>query len=150
MKFIYGLFLGCAFTVLAAVFVASHIEKQSADKTEAVFWERYDRKHAYAVLDRSAHPRERITNIERYFVSGHLPEDKIDSYMEFFLRGLNSTGGAVMVEGEINQYLEIAHRRGFEMKQIFADGYRAALKGDPDELVNASSAAGLSENHLHD
>ncbi|MFW6217709.1 MAG: hypothetical protein ACOC4K_01815 [Verrucomicrobiota bacterium] len=143
MKFIYGLLVGCAFTLVSASLITSIVEKRDVDETETIFWEHYDRKHAYAVLDRSAHLRERIMNAERSFISEHLPEDQMDPYMDFFSRGLNSAGAAVMLEGERNQYLELAYRRGLEMKQIFADGYRIAVREYQSGLLTPVAPASL-------
>ncbi len=51
----------------------------------------------------------------------------LDRYMEYFAKGLESKAGAILIEGEVNQWLEAAFQSAYRYKAIFESGYRAGM-----------------------
>jgi hypothetical protein len=68
--------------------------------------------------------KEILIQQERYLAERIYGKEKSKLYLEYFTRGLDSKTGAIMIEGEENQWLEIAFARGYSTAFIFMWGYR--------------------------
>ena len=83
----------------------------------------------------------RILAKEREKAEATMPADTVDSYMEYFERGIRSNTGGIMLTGRDIRRLEIAYREGFARKALFRLGYSAGLarKAETNQDNNASN-----------
>ena len=98
-----------------------------------------------------------IIEKERRKMQAIIDGKKVESYMRYYIRGLNSNTGTIMIEGEKNQYLEIAYHSGYEEKVLFRSGYFKGLLRAAETKNHTSNktlnsqppAAGLPQSGAH-
>ncbi len=79
-----------------------------------------------------------FVELERRKIALLLPAEKVGPYMKYFEQGLRSDAGVIMIEGEAQQWLEMAYQSGFRCKQLFLQGYLAGeahRAGDPQRFI---------------
>ena len=54
-------------------------------------------------------------------------EEKLSVYLEYFKKGMESETGVIMIEGEENQWLEVAFSRGYYTRMFFISGFLEGL-----------------------
>ncbi|HOW43693.1 MAG TPA: hypothetical protein PK919_00840 [Candidatus Aminicenantes bacterium] len=82
---------------------------------------------------------EEIVGLERRKIALLLAKEKVEVYMKYFEQGLRSDTGIILIEGEEQQWLEIAYWSGFRCRQLFMQGYvagEAHRAGDPRAFIH--------------
>jgi hypothetical protein len=54
-------------------------------------------------------------------------KEKLSTYLDYFKKGMESETGAIMIEGEENQWLEVAFSRGYYTRMFFISGFLEGL-----------------------
>ena len=54
-------------------------------------------------------------------------KEKLSVYLEYFKKGTESETGVIMIEGEENQWLEVAFSRGYYTRMFFISGFLEGL-----------------------
>ena len=112
---IHAFILLVAMSVSAAVIAADApppVSASSVDELEAP---------ALAALSKS---KKDIVQLERFIAERIYGKEKAEIYIKYFMQGLDSKTGAIMIEGGENQWLEIAFARGYTAGVTFMIGYR--------------------------
>jgi len=94
-------------------------------------------QQAVGELFAKEHAKESV-DLERRKIALLLPAEKVGPYMKYFEQGLRSDAGVIMIEGEAQQWLEIAYQSGFHCQQLFLQGYfagEAHRAGDPQKFT---------------
>jgi hypothetical protein len=95
-------------------------------------------------------PSKLILEKERSRVESLMPKDKADKYMEYFQKGMCSYGGAIMIEGAENQWLEKAFEAGHQQRVIFMEEYFKRLveaAGSPAQPAKQPLTPGTTSNN---
>ncbi|MDQ8206722.1 hypothetical protein QEH52_04325 [Coraliomargarita sp. SDUM461003] len=130
MKFCSGLSLGCVLTACLVGLLGAKWNQRQIEQIESQLLELQQPNQSYQIyshLDHSIELRERILVTEQSFMQQFIPEDQQKCYLTYFTRGLDSSGGVVAAKNRWDPTLELAYQRGFKMKQLFSDGFRAGL-----------------------
>ncbi|TFG77486.1 MAG: hypothetical protein E4H23_08655 [Chrysiogenales bacterium] len=100
----------------------------------------YDwQKHQEAIWGVFAAKQARdIAGLEREKIVSLLAPEKVEPYMKYFERGLESGTGMILIEGAEQRWLEIAFQSGFRCKRLFEQGY-----------LEGQAAALMAVNDIH-